>query len=69
MNWIKTLNELYADHPYTDNGRVVVSYCRELNAVVVKVLDDYKVIEIDDYTDWGALKKVQETVCEMYDNF
>ena len=69
LSWIKTLNKMYTENPCTDDNRVVVSYCDDMHAVVVKVLDKYQVIEIDSLTDWGVLVKVQDVVREMYEAF
>ena len=67
LKWIKTLNKMYADNPWTDDGRVVVSYCADMDAVVVKVMGKYQVVEIDTLTDWGILIKIQDVVREMYE--
>ena len=66
LKWIATLNQLYEANPYTSGGRVVVSYCPELDVVVVRVLDKYRVVEVSDYNDWGVLNKIQDVVREMY---
>ena len=66
-NWINILNNLYANNPYTDNGRVVVTYSGELNVIIVKVLGNYKIVEIDTFTDWGMLNEVCKVVREMYE--
>lgn len=60
------LNKLYEEHPYTGNGRIVVSYCPEMDVVVVKVLDKYKVIECNTYNDLGILWAIEDAVREMY---
>lgn len=65
LKWIEMLNKLYDEHPYTSDGRVVVSYCPELDVIVVRVLDKYKVVEVFDFNDWGVLNKIQEVVNEM----
>ena len=69
MEWIKTLNKVYEQNCYTDNGRVQVSYCKDMNIVVCKVLDDYKIIEADTYNNWGLMNKIQETIRVMLDNY
>lgn len=66
LKWIKMLNKMYEEHPYTGNGRVVISYCAEMDVIVVKVLDKYKVIECDLYNDLGVLYVIQDAVREMY---
>lgn len=66
LKWIEMLNKLYEEHPYTCNERVRVSYCPELDVVVVRVLDKYRVVEVFHYNDWGVLNKIQEVVNEMY---
>ena len=50
MEWINTLNKMYEENPCTDDGRVAVSYCEDLRVVVVKVFDNYNVIDIDDFS-------------------
>jgi hypothetical protein len=57
---------MYEANPCTSNCRVAVSYCHDLDIVVVKVMDSYKVIEAADFTDWGMLVEIQEAVREMY---
>ena len=67
FDYIKTLNQMYDENPCTNDGRVMASYCSSLNAVVIKVFGNYKVIEVNAYTDWGLLNKIQDTVREMYE--
>ena len=66
LKWIKILNKMYEEHIHTNDGRVVVSYCPEMDVVVVKVLDKYKVIECDAYNDLGILWAIEDAVREMY---
>lgn len=66
LKWIKMLNKMYDAHAHTDEGRVVVSYCPEMDAVVVKVLDKHKVIECGDYNELGILWAIEDAVREMY---
>ena len=65
LKWIKHLNKLYEENPYT-SGRVVIEYCPKMDVVVVKVHDNYRVVELGDLNDWGVLTKLQEVVNEMY---
>lgn len=67
LKWIKMLNKMYEENPCTCNGRVQVTHNGDLNIVIVKVFNNYKVIEFKDYTDWGMLNKVQDIVREMYE--
>ena len=65
MEWIKTLNKMYAEHPYTDSGRVVVTYCAEMDVVVVKVAgihNHFYVIECEEYNERGILWEIQSYV-------
>ena len=66
LRWIEMLNKMYEEHPYTGGGRVVISYCPEMDVVVIKVLDKYKIIECGLYNDLGILYIIQDTVREMY---
>lgn len=66
LKWIKMLNKMYEEHPYTGGGRVVVSYCAEMDVVLVKVCDNYKVIKCGTYNDLGILYAIQDAVREMY---
>ena len=66
LKWIKALNKMYAENPYTSDGRVVVSYCAEMDAVVIKVHDKYRVLALDNLNDLGILFQVQRIVEEMY---
>ena len=66
LKWIKMLNKMYEEHPHTNDGRVVVSYCAEMDVVVVKVCDKYKVIELNTYNDLGILYAIEDAVREMY---
>ena len=67
MKWLDYLNAMYAEHPCTDKGRVVVEYCPELGVVVVKVRGMYAVVELHGYDELGALNAVQDMVRRMYD--
>ena len=66
MKWIKMLNKMYEANIYTNDGRIVVSYCPEMDVVVVKVLDKYRVIECGTYNDLGILWAIEGAVREMY---
>jgi hypothetical protein len=68
MKWIDMLNAMYAEHPYTDGGRVVVEFCPELGVMVVKVLNKYKVVELHDLNEWGVLTATQDAVRELYES-
>ena len=59
------LNKTYEAHPYTNNGRVVISYCAEMDVVVVKVHEQYKVIELDNLNELGILFEIQKVVNEL----
>ena len=65
MKWIDMLNAMYAEHPYTNGGRVVVEFCYELGVMVVKVMNEYRVIDCSIYNELGILHAVQEAVFEM----
>jgi hypothetical protein len=65
MKWIDMLNAMYAEHPYTNGGRVVVEFCPELGVMVVKVLGKYKVIECNNLNELGILFEVQKVVNKM----
>ena len=66
MKWIDFMNKMYENNPYTNDGRVVVSYCDNMDVVVVKVLSNYKVIEVGDLNEFGMMYKINDVVCEMY---
>ena len=68
MEYIKTLNKMYAEHPYTSDGRVVVCAVPELDAVAIRVFDEDYLINVSNLTDWGILCKVQEFIRIAYDN-
>lgn len=65
--WVKHLNKMYAENTCTCNDRVQVSFCDDLDIIIVKVFRNYEIIKIDDYTDWGLLLKIQEVVKKMYE--
>ena len=66
LKWVKALNKMYAEHPYTSDGRVVVSYCADMDTVVIKVWDKYRVLALEDFNDIGILFAIQKTIEEMY---
>ena len=66
LKWIKMLNKMYKEHPYTSDGRVVVSYCADVDVVVIKVFDKYRVLALEDLNDLGVLFQIQKIVEEMY---
>ena len=55
-----------SEPPCTDNSRVTVTYHNDIDAVVVKVLDKCKVIEVITFIDCGLMNEIHRVVKEMY---
>lgn len=67
MKWIKMMNKMFAENPYTDDGRVTVDYAPNSRAIVVKVLDKVATINIDDgLTEYSLMWAVMIKVKAMY---
>ncbi len=64
--WINKLNEVYKEDSRTDNGRVVVAYCAEMNVAVIKVFGKYEVIDCAPYEGFAIIGKIREVVRKMY---
>ena len=64
---IKKINEMFEANPYTNNGRVVVDYSENCNAVVVNVLDKVEAVYTEELTEYGIMFVIMDKVKEMYD--
>lgn len=69
MDFIKRMNDMFAENPYTDNGRVKVSYDDVCNVVVVKVLNDVETIDASEHTYYGLMYAIMGKVEELYGYF
>ena len=67
MKWIEMMNKMFAENPYTDDGRVTVDYAPNSRMVVIKVLDWETTINVDDeLTEFGLMWAVMTKVKAMY---
>ena len=64
--WIDNMNEMFSNHCWTDNNRVAITYIKENDAIVVRVLRDMRILRVDDYSEYGLMMKIMETVNELY---
>ena len=64
--WIEKMNELFNAHPWTDNNRVEVKYIEKDSAIIVKVLSDMRVINIDNYSEYGLMMRIMEVMNDLY---
>ena len=67
MKWIKMMNKMFAENPYTDDGRVTVDYAPNSRVVVIKAFDKVATINVDDgLTEYGLMWAVMVKVKAMY---
>ena len=64
--WIEKMNELFATHPWTDNNRVEIKYIKEDNAFIVRVLNDMRVVNADNYSEYGVMIRIMQVMDELY---
>lgn len=64
--WIDNMNEMFSNHCWTDNNRVAITYIEKDNAIVVRVLNAMRVISILEYSEYGLMMKIMNTVDELY---
>ena len=64
--WIDNMNEMFSNHCWTDNNRVAITYIKENDAIVVRVLSNMRILRVDDYSEYGLMMKIMETVNELY---
>lgn len=66
--WIDNMNEMFANHSWTDNNRVAITYIKDTESIVVRVLTEMRILRVDDYSEYGLMMKIIETVNELYNN-
>ena len=66
-DFITKVNEMFEANAYTDNGRVVVDYAENIDAIVVKVMDKVEVVNTEELTQYGIIFAIMDKVREMYD--
>ena len=66
-DFITKVNEMFEANAYTDNGRVVVDYAENIDAIVVKVMDKVEVVNTEELTQYGIMFAIMDKVKKMYD--
>lgn len=64
--WIDSMNEMFANHSWTDSNRVEVKYIEKDNAIIVRVLSNMRVINVDNYSEYGLMMKIMEVMNDLY---
>lgn len=64
--WIEKMNEMFNAHPWTDSNRVEVKYIEKDNAIIVRVLSNIRVINADNYSEYGLMMKIMELMNDLY---
>lgn len=65
-DFITKVNEMFEANTYTDNGRVVVDYAENIDAIVVKVMDKVEIVNTEELTQYGIIFAIMDKVREMY---
>ena len=64
-NWIKKMNDMFAENCYTNDNRVSISIINE-HTVRVKVLSKSIDIDVDGLTDYGMMMVIMSQVDRLY---
>lgn len=64
-NWIKKMNDMFAENCYTNDNRVSIIIINE-HTVRVKVLSKSIDIDVDGLTDYGMMMVIMSQVDRLY---
>lgn len=64
--WIEKMNEMFKANTYTDDARVTVDYCENVDVLLISVYDETGIIKIKDFTEYGLMMECMRVVDELY---